>query len=230
MRPTENEGRPTPHGGGNGIRGKGCSDSSPSSGTSCWTASARACPRAFEVRQHLVVRTSRQLPSWGTRCERRQALPSAGRQRRPASFPEGGRSADRMQPVPEVDAREVGARDDAELGEHVGQVMSHRASAGKQRRRVQSPQDLRGFGKAALAAANAQLRDHRATIATASTSSTPSTGGLPRILLRGRYASLWVICHHLNVWDCGIPAGRRPRACWVEHASFVTVKGGPADA
>lgn len=34
--------------------------------------------------------------------------------------------------------------------------------AGKQRRRIQSPQDLRGFGKAALAAANAQV--NRATL------------------------------------------------------------------
>lgn len=37
-----------------------------------------------------------------------------------------------MQPVAEVDAREVGARDDTELGEHVGQVMTHRAGTDQQ--------------------------------------------------------------------------------------------------
>ncbi|MGC4987008.1 transposase family protein [Streptomyces sp. DT193] len=36
-------------------------------------------------------------------------------------------------------------------------------------------------------------------------------------LLRGRYVGWQVICRHLNVWDCGIPAGRRARACWAEH-------------
>lgn len=28
-----------------------------------------------------------------------------------------------------------------------------------------------------------------------------------------------MICRRLNVWDCGISAGRRARACWTGHLS-----------
>ncbi len=126
--------------------------------------------------------------------------PGAECQRSARSVPDGGRSADRMRPVPEVDTPEAGARDFTELREHVGQVVTHRAGtdqqlctdlpvgepprgqpcdsqllrgedgrgvpgrcgvaarvlpgqflfgpgAGEQGRRVQSPEDLRGFGQ-----------------------------------------------------------------------------------